>query len=496
MKKYFLGSSSKKLLDFHLNVSLSVFYGAVFLWCYLFLFAVTHTKMNYTQHFIVESCLIFFILSTQFKTKKYSIGVNIFLSDLLILIFLVGVWVICIVWNVNLHGDELAHYRSTNIISIKLINFFPDEIFNFSFKYIVWLMAGLEFSIYLILIKYLYSGSISKKIIILYSLVILFRVSLIFLGWGNAEPYPPLRLIFPLFSTALFGVSSLSAKLPALVILLSGWLIFKKLINQNFDRCEIITLSFFYFMLPGVISASSILDFSIFAYVAVSLITVILIYRKDIIDDYWPLIVAIVGALVLVRPSLVVILSVLIIRILIKRQIRNRIDLLFLAAPVFLCFPFIFQQYLFGSNAFYLMGELKNLSNDHYAINRVIYALKNGTIWAVLKIYAGYLTLIMYLTYPFIVIKYCSEKVFLLAIFFGLLALFFTLRVDHWGTERYQVEYLAPFALISLLKIIELTKLSFGRYMSASMGVIFCTLFLYDQYQHSLAEKNFPSIDG
>jgi hypothetical protein len=122
---------------------------------------------------------------------------------------------------------------------------------------------------------------------------------------------------------------------------------------------------------------------------------------------------------------------------------------------------------------------------------RFKFALAEGIALNLWLYYLPIIIVIAYLISP-IIFFFVRKKLFLLISSIQILMLyqFFSIRVDHWGVDRYQIEYIVPFSILTIYLIT--VKFSQYKLFIANLTLILITLLnIFLPNKHFISEKNY-----
>lgn len=361
-----------------------------------------------------------------------------------------------LVANSDLSGDETVHLRSAHIFAIKfgsrLSALTPISAANAETVYrIVTLLLLSSCLIFLVLIWLYYTQNKSDRFFVPILTILGTRSLVVILTGGNGEPYPQLRSLINGLVTSIFGLNRYSICLIGVSSLIAMLYYFHK--SKTISRTSfwlVVYLTVVMFVSGSLFWGAFYLEQSIFTFSTITpLLLRLTLGRSDLSPTEglnWLIILALTS---LIRSVVVIPLLVLFAYLVIHRIVRGR---LLLNAFAILCvaLPSTLQLISTPSNARYAYGFASVIGDNQSLPARLYYFLKNGIVIDVISFHSGVLVLAFYLISA-LVIHFVAVRpslrvtTFWISLQLLLFVSFFSLRTDHLGIERYQIEYVLPF---------------------------------------------------
>jgi len=373
----------------------------------------------------------------------------------------------------DLVWDQLTHFRSSNIYAIKLFNstMLFDNLYSKHFLYVINLIILIIISI----IFYFYNNYKSLlSLTIVCSLFLSIRLFYILIRNGNGEPYPPFRGILYNISSALLGISSMSYRIVGVFILLISIIKLYSIINKFNNKFIVILFILNILSLDLLITTASMAEQSIFTFCILLIFMFKLISHEFSLNDHYSWL-SILAISALVRSPIFIVLSIYLSYLLFLYNYSTKEKFKFFLIYL-IVLPWYIQAFTFGSNANYLNGFSKYIPYDNFSLMRIYFILKNN-IAIDLWIQSLSISIIfIFIITPFIIFLFIKGKLKYLIniIYFSLILVFLSLRTDHLGWQRYYIEYILPFYLLSVYLL-----LKFISKYSIKLAIIFIIFNIY-----------------
>ena len=397
-----------------------------------------------------------------------------------------------------LKGDQINHAIASKKHALSFFFKIADKLdfIDFiSFKdilYIIDLISVIILSIIIFLLYKLVKDSYKKKkyhtVLIFTGFIFIITRVILILNGGAGSPHPQFRL-FPVWLTSsLFTSSSFSFKMPSFIMLVSCMWIAQRIIHQKLP----FWVSWLFGLTIGTIPifwyTGTIVEPSIYTAVAFT-IFVLTIYRWDNNDTYplyrWLIIIVIIF---LMRLSAVVgfISLILLGIILFFRDNNTKLKLFPLVLPVLVFLPFFLQSIIMGTATTHFTTQDNSIV---YSLNQFIKNINSGLLlkvvhrdlsipWTILLI-VGFI--------PFNK-KKISNLLILILFFSGSIFMFTILEgFGAVGSERYQAEYLVPFAVLGLYRIV--VNFHQSHRLTYFAGLICICLLVFNIFSYSKLNK-------
>ena len=430
-------------LLFYANFIIYGFYGAV-------------TNGNYVFQFILSIIIIFiqYWLGVFAIKNKYSTTFKFLFKDALCYSFLV--LLISLIQKdhiiLSLTGDDLSYGQSSIVHSLQTAYFLAERssfLDNISFIQIIHVISFSILTFLSVFIFLIQKISFKKRIICLIIATIISR-GIIFLVGGNSSPHPPLSLLPSFIIGSIFGPSDLVFRLSFhLIFNIFNFVLFqefKKKFNTSISLYVIISI----ITIPLLWRLSTSLTPSIWTSLIFTFVLVYLIFNKKL--SYFMLFsIGSIGAMCRL-PSLIILfpIGLFMLNDLWKKKL-NVSSLGVIIFPVILTLPFFINTLFSGTPATdYTTSSLSLIDKiwEAFDSNIVLYSAVNSLdIWWLIFIFLGIFSL-----------QNIKNRLFVLSFFCLSLIIYYSIRIDLWGSAKYQAEYLIPFIIVGYLSF--LTRLN------------------------------------
>ena len=307
----------------------------------------------------------------------------------------------------------------------------------------------------------------------------------------NVGPHPPLRL-FPLWlSSSILSSSDFSFRLPqflGLIIFMS--LVFKMTRSRlSFLNSWLLALSFG--TIPLLWHVATMPEPSIWTAIIWTLFLLAFISQNRMQEFPWSRWFTLISLFSLMRQSaFIALIPIFLAYVFVQIQERRsglQIDssrVLLTLLPVLVMIPFLIQSFAYGTPATYVDGTATNIAHGNFTPVRVWYAFKTGIMSHI--IYNSLLMPWAVLPFFFWICFWQDQRQLfrcLLILLFALTTVyvFYSITPILWGNDRYQSEYVVPFACLGLY-VISVTFRSFGRLATIGINVFLITLCFHNIY--------------
>jgi hypothetical protein len=438
--------------------------GAFYVFCIFFTFFLSNEIG--TNYLIAPIVLVSMVV-----TYRYAdVDVQVSLKTLCLAIALVAVFALLNFENLtnSLSGDHWYHAFWAYVIPIHILmkigGNLPDlQMSTYLQAFALFIASALVVSFWL--------HRISKTLFIIFFIVasIGLLIGYALLNISSGDQFPALRLL-PLSVLGVFGFESWIFRLQGAIAIL---MVVYYLLISRLDIIQKTYCLMFLFSLPMIYFNSLMVEFSIWAFAALTLLYLQLLEKRPL-DERTILILGYVLVLAgLVRGTAVFGLVPLCVCALMNGQTRVVIKVIVLSIPTGL---YILKSALLGTPASYLPEEIfLSVPVDLSALERLVYSLSFDSLsqlWAT----SGPLALGLVL----LALGGCiyKQRWLLLIIFVLALAMFWSLfhlvRPVLWGNPRYQLEYVAPLAVVGFFTLAQLLR---GNWRHTLIVLIACNVF-------------------
>jgi len=389
----------------------------------------------------------------------------------------------------DLVWDQLAHFRTANILTIKLLPKIANVTGDYPATYIAYLLNLLLLFFVLGSLYFSERPDGSPNIARILGAIAACRIIVIYFKGGNGEPYPPFRTFAFNLTSVLLGSNDFSGRsssfLTLIVFLFILYLVLRSLVNKPHAALLILTIS----SCELIQNTAAMLEQSIFAFCILSLFLIRIASVKPGNNEelFW-LAILTIGSLI--RSSLIIPLLFFLIYLFFftHKKATEKIQLLIIPAIVA---PWFLQLYIFGSNAFYQPDSAKFIPFDHIPLMRIYFAIKAGVALDLWMQSNPTIFVAAYIATPLCLLFINREyAVLIILISIAMCYSFFSIRPDHWGWNRYQVEYLLPFAFLSIHIFATQIYRKIGKPLSNTfLAIVFILSFIPARFDLRIAEK-------
>ena len=437
-------AETKTSTQYAFNVSLS----AIYVFCVFFTFFLSNEfGTNYLFTLIV---LVSTVISYRYADVEFQVNLKIFFLS-------VAVVVIFAFLNLenlmnSLSGDHWYHafwaYAIPIVILFKTAGNLPD------LQMSLYLQAYAMFVSFALFASFLLHR-ISKPLFIF--VFIFVSVGLVFvyslLNVSSVDPHPALRLL-PLSVLGVLGFDSWIFRLQGAIAIV---MIVYYFLKSGLDLTQKLYCLTFLFSLPLVYFNTLLVEFSIWAFAALTLLYLQLLERRAL-DERAIVILGYILALTgLVRGTAFFGLIPLCSYALFMGQTRAVIKVCVVSIPTAL---YIIKSAQIGTPASYIPEEVfLSVPTDLLAFERLLYSFSMDSfsqLWST----SGILVLgLLFFTLGWCM--YTRRWLMLFIFIFSLImfwSLFHLIRPILWGVPRYQLEYMAPVAVAGFFTLVQTLK--------------------------------------
>jgi len=436
-------------IDIRFFVFISLF------WVYGFMAYGTAESLGLAIRVAIEILLVFSCFT--FLDTRQNILTNIRLKSFIVALAFTSILAIGMTMSASsdLSGDETAHLRSAHIIAIKLgssmLRFPPLAAANAELFYRIVTLSFISFFLVTsALIWDYYSKNRSERFFVPVLIIEGIRFLMVIATGGNGEPYPQLRNLingvvtsifgFNRFAICLIGISSLTAML--------FYLYNSKYISRAVFYLAAYLLTVL-FVSGSLFWGVFYLEQSIFTFSVITPLLLRLTLSRSKMSSTeglnW---LTILALSCLIRSVIVVPLLLLSVYLVINKIVRGQ-SLLKACSILSIAIPSTLQLIYIPSNARYTHGFANVIGDNQFLASRLLYYLKNGVVIDIISRHSGLLVICVYTTSAILVLFATKASlrviIFWVSLQFLMLVSFFSLRTDHLGIERYQIEYVLPF---------------------------------------------------
>ncbi len=459
-------SLDKNIFDIPLNWAL-ISAGAAF-WCYGYFAAASFRAVSFTGNIFISVILygafLSLILLSRYCKKWYEDTLTIRAKDIVVFLSFLAIMLTLSFRDLTspLVGDQIVHSQESqrHIITILLkLPAVTNILDNLIFSNVLFLLNLLSIGM-LALLYYLFRNrNFATKVIWLSAGFFIFRIAVIMLG-SYAAPHPPLRL-FPLWlSSSLLSGTDFSFKLPQFLGLIALMWLAQRIANRRFTFLFSWLFGLAVGTIPLLWHVGTLVEQSIWTALVWSIFLLSAAENDDLGDFKWIRWSSLISLFTMMRQTAFLALMPLFIFYIAYAFHKDKYDLkklFFVLAPVLVSLPFIMRSSVAGTPANYIPGEFTIIPQGASSIERVWFAVRSGIApwiilntvllpWAIFPFFA-------FLVY-FVDFKKILNAIVILIFFAAAFATFYIIRIGIWGTDRYQAEYIVPFAILGLYKLL------------------------------------------
>lgn len=350
-------------------------------------------------------------------------------------------------FKIPLTNDDLSYAQSSIVHSLKTTFLITEKtkIFDdFQFDYILNSISAILILTLIIFFVILNRVSNNFRLIIILLSIIILRF-IMFSEGGNTSPHPPLAYLPSFVFTSIFGVSDLSYR----VAYHLTYILFCFLLYNNFKKksknglqtiISIISLPLLWRL--SVSNTPSLWSSLIF----IAILSVLFTNNKK---NYFNLFsITSIGFLLRI-PTIIIFLPIILFTILDSRKIQNlsnkNLKQIF---PVVITFPFLLFLFLKGTPA--TNFSISSLS----IIDKLLLAINSNTVFY--SIYNTFeIWLLLFVPLAFIMSK---RRIILVTFLISVLTVFYSIRIELWGSAKYQAEIIIPFISLGALLLFNKLK--------------------------------------
>ena len=480
----------KKLFDIPINwASISAF---AFFWSYGYFGAVSFRELSFIGNIFISvvfyGVFLLFLLLSHYYKNLYRDSLTIYTKDVVVFAFFLAIMFVLSFQELtgSLVGDPLAHSQESqrHIVTILLkLPAMTSALNHFIFSNVLFVLNLLSIGFLALLYFIFKNKSFITKVVLLSVGFFVFRVAIIMLG-SYATPHPTLRL-FPLWlSSSLFSSTNFSFRLPQFLGLVVFMWIAQRIVSRKLSLLCSCLFGLAIGTIPLLWHVGTLVEQSIWTAVTWSIFLLLLVDNDDLSDFKWIRWFSIISLCALLRQTAFLALVPLFIFYIIYVFRKIRYDfkrLFFVLVPALLFFPVIIRSFIFGTPATYVFSESVFMPQGASSIERVWLAINSGIApWIILNT-----VLLPWAIFPFFAFLPCFRSfrkninMALTFVFFVLVfCMFYSIRTVLWGADRYQAEYIVPFAIMGFYRLF--VKLnSTGRLVSKFLiaGLVFMIFY-------------------
>lgn len=307
-----------------------------------------------------------------------------------------------------------------------------------------------------------------SRIIIFSLLLILGRLAFSFMG-GNGSPHPPLQLLPPFISGAVFGITDFAFKLSYFVAYTIFILVLYRMVHRVFSFAPSYLLALAIGTIPLLWHLGGVVEHSLWASICFTLVIVEIATITKI--NYIRLTSFISIAVLMRQPSFLAILPVLMLYAAEELNVNDwrnwSSNLLLMLAPTVLFIPFLGRSLIYGTPS-------TDALDGGSSLQRVLDAVDSSVVWSSIANSVPYWWII-FIPLAFIPLskRMTSRSIVFLFFFTTAVYVYYSIHPSLWGYAKYQVEYAIPFAILGMLLLaVRLSMFPFAGRIVATLAVI------------------------
>lgn len=430
---------------------------------------------------LCSAFIYFFYYSKDVLYVEYQSNIEIHLRDIFVglglLALVIGLSPYALnrtLGNDEIYHAEQAHIHMMSLLSWKNVPIFENYLAMFSFKNILWIInftiAIAIFMLLFLMQKY----EIKRKVFITILAFILLRVITYALDIGGGT-HPSFRL-FPIWmSSSLFGMQSWAFRMPHLIAFVIFLVALKKIIFERFP----ISISWLCVLacatLPTFLHTVSLNEASIWTGMIWTICLAVVVTGKKVHPIFLLVLICIGGVMRTTCLFALCLMPLFYFNYLEKHESFRH----FVLRAVFLL-PFLLnfgKSILLGTPATYIPGESDVLLKELSTVERVWYSVRSGlslefAIHYLNVYYCVFLGIVI--TLCFFIKKLIINSFFIILLFMVSYFIFYSIRPNLWGMERYHGEFLVPFFCYAIFQTLLFLKHIFGKFsQSISRAFLF-----------------------
>lgn len=365
-------------------------------------------------------------------------------------------------FQISLTNDDLSYAQSSIVHSLKTSFLITEktEIFNqFQFDSLLNSISALIFLTLIIFFAFVCRVSTNFRLIIILLSTIVLRF-IMFKEGGNTSPHPPLALIPSFVYTSIFGISDSSFRIAYhLTYILFSYLLYNYFIQNSKNGLQtvisIISLPLLWRL--SISNTPSLWSSLIF-------ITILVLLFTNNKKNYFNLIsIASIGFLFRI-PTMIIFIPIILFFLYELWKFKNLSNkILKQLFPVIITFPFLLILFLNGTPA-------TNFSISSISIaDKLMLALDSGIVFY--SIYNNFeIWTLLFVPIAFIMSK---GRIILVTFLLVILMVFYSIRIELWGSAKYQAEIIIPFISLGM-------HLLFKKMKKISSTILACILVIFN----------------
>lgn len=444
--------TSKNIISLKMNwmyiLSFCVF------WCYAF---CNYFFVNpLTNHILIKLALysVFLLFLILGKNSFYNFEINISKQNI-ITFFLCVFFLTAITFQELIYPlgrDQLCHVNISQWFSTSLSCLLTTKFSHLAtlpLKYIIWFF-NLFFIIFMAVAVRISKNKSMWFKIILYSLIYLLFVNIP----NFLDKSAPLR-IFPLWSlSSIFPPSDVSFKFSQIIILSVFLVYIEEFLKKYVSTITAFLICLTFATIPLFLHTSLIIDSNLWPVIIFVTFFLETTYLKKINYTKWFCLIPIftmmrINCILLYLPLIIF----YILDVIKKNEKIDKKILLYYTLPTLLMVYYVFENVVYGSPATYIDGSHSFIPVGAGALERVLIALKMGTVFKAIIYSFGFYTIFALISF----IPFSKSEIKIRSIYFvffsSLLITFYSIDPMLWGVGKYQIEYFYPFIAFGLISV-------------------------------------------